>query len=86
MYSIYILKCSDNTYYTGVTNNVEKRFFEHQNGIHREAYTYTRRPVDLVYTENYDKIEDAIRREKQVKDWSRLKKEKLIRGEFFRNE
>ncbi len=85
MYFIYILKCSDTTYYTGVTSDIEKRIFEHQNGVHREAYTFTRRPVELVYSESYDKIEDAIQREKQVKDWSRKKKEKLIRGDFFKN-
>jgi putative endonuclease len=48
-YFVYILKCNDNTYYTGVTNDVQRRFLEHQNGDDVDSYTYKRRPVELVF-------------------------------------
>lgn len=81
-YFIYILKCSDNSYYTGVTKDIEKRFYEHQNGFIDGCYTHTRRPVELVLTEEFSDINDAIMREKQIKGWSRKKKEALIENDF----
>lgn len=75
---VYILKCSDHTYYTGVTNNVETRLQYHNEGINKEAYTFTRRPLTLVYYESFSDYNQAIAREKQLKDWSRKKKEALI--------
>ena len=48
-YYVYILKCSDNTYYTGFTSNLDNRLFEHQSGKHKDSYTYTRRPLELVF-------------------------------------
>ncbi|MCK7518910.1 MAG: GIY-YIG nuclease family protein [Ignavibacteriales bacterium] len=62
-YYVYILECSDKSYYTGVTNNLEKRLAEHQSGIHT-GYTLTRLPVKLVYSANFSDINDAIRFEK----------------------
>jgi len=76
---MYILKCSDGTYYTGSTNDLEKRLWQHQNGEGSE-YTKKRRPVELVYFEEYDRIDYAFYREQQVKDWNRKKKEALIEG------
>ncbi|HGY56587.1 MAG TPA: GIY-YIG nuclease family protein [Caldithrix abyssi] len=81
-YYIYILKCSDGSYYTGVTNNIERRLVEHQQGIDPGCYTFKRRPVALVYAESYPEVIYAIQREKQIKGWRRAKKEALIHGQF----
>lgn len=75
---MYILKCIDDSYYTGSTKNLDKRVWEHQNGIGAN-YTRKRLPVKLVYCEEYDRIDDAFFREKQVQGWSRRKKEALIK-------
>jgi len=80
-YYVYILKCSDQSYYTGVTNNLEKRFAEHQSGFIK-GYTSTRLPIKLVYSVSINDINEAIRFEKQIKGWSRKKKEALMRGDF----
>lgn len=79
-YWVYILQCSDASYYVGVTNNCEKRVIEHNAGINSDCYTFTRRPVRLVYAEHFDDILDAMEREKQIKKWTRRKKEALIHG------
>jgi putative endonuclease len=76
---VYILKCVDNTYYTGSTKNLERRIEEHQKGIGAN-YTQKRLPVTLIYFEEYKWIDDAFRREKQIQNWSRKKKEALING------
>ncbi len=81
-YFIYILQCSDESYYTGVTNNIEKRFYEHQNGLIENCYTHGRRPVKLVCVESFRDIREAIAREKQIKRWKRVKKEALIRKNY----
>ena len=81
-YYVYILKCSDNSYYTGVTNNIEKRFNEHQSGINKGAYTYKKRPVELVFCEYFGDINQAIAFEKQIKGWTRKKKEAIIVGNW----
>ncbi len=78
---VYILKCSDGTYYTGSTINIERRFWEHSNFGGAE-YTRHRQPVELVYLEEFDKIEEAFYREKQIQGWGRAKKEALIRNNF----
>jgi putative endonuclease len=75
---VYILRCRDSSYYIGVTNDIEQRFIEHQNGIDPRCYTFERRPLILAYFEEYDSPLDAIAREKQLKGWSRAKKEALI--------
>ncbi len=77
-YHVYILKCSDKSYYTGVTNDVERRLHEHQTGVNQTAYTHNRRPVELVFSEYFLDINQAIAFEKQVKGWSRKKKEAII--------
>jgi putative endonuclease len=79
---VYILKCSDKTYYTGVTSNIPKRLKEHQKGIHKNSYTFKRRPLELVFYAEFTDINIAIEKEKQIKKWSRAKKEALINGEF----
>ncbi|MCR4265485.1 GIY-YIG nuclease family protein [Nitratireductor sp. ZSWI3] len=76
--TVYILRCSDGSYYTGLTKQtVESRLWEHNEGI-CDGFTKRRRPVELVFTETYDRILDAIARERQIKGWSRAKKEALI--------
>lgn len=80
-YFVYILKCSDDSYYTGVTNNLEKRVYEHQFGIIK-GYTSKRLPSKLVFSERFSDINQAIRFEKQIKGWSRKKKETLIYRDF----
>ena len=82
IYYVYLLKCKDGTYYTGVTNDVERRFVEHQEGKDIKAYTYRRRPVELVFYAEFSNIEGAIKKEKQIKKWSRKKKEALINDDF----
>lgn len=79
---VYILKCSDGTYYTGVTSNIDKRIEEHSNGLHSKSYTFSRRPVELVYYAKFTDINIAILKEKQIKKWSKAKKEVLIKGDF----
>jgi putative endonuclease len=83
-YYVYILKCKDNTYYTGITNDMERRLAEHQSGFNPDSYTFSRRPVELVYGEYFNNPNQAINFEKQVKRWSRLKKEALINGDWDR--
>jgi putative endonuclease len=76
--TVYILRCADGSYYTGLTKQeIEARLWEHNAGIY-DGYTAKRRPVQLVFTETYDRIIDAIARERQIKGWSRVKKEALI--------
>jgi len=80
-YFVYIVKCSDGSYYTGVTSNLEKRINEHNYGIFK-GYTSKRLPVTLVYSNRFSDVREAIRSEKQIKGWSRAKKEALIEGDF----
>ena len=76
---MYILECSDGSYYTGSTTNLELRLQQHQNG-EGANHTKKRLPVTLVYYEVYSRIDEAFYREKQVQGWSRKKKEALING------
>ena len=79
---LYILRCVDGSYYVGTTRaDLEVRFAEHQAGRFG-GYTSSRRPVVLVYSEHFDRIVDAIAAERQIKGWSRAKKEALIGGRF----
>lgn len=77
-YFVYILLCADGSYYTGVTNDVERRYYEHQEGLIEGCYTHNKRPVKLMHVEEFTEIVEAISREKQVKGWSRGKKKALI--------
>lgn len=77
-YFVYILKCTDDSFYTGMTNNLERRLFEHNVGIDKESYTFKRRPVELVWFEMFTEPTQAIIIEKKIKGWSRRKKQALI--------
>ena len=79
---LYILECRDGTYYTGSTNDVERRLFEHQNGLGAN-YTRKRLPVRLVFCQEFSSISDAFYRERQIKNWSQEKKRALIEGTLF---
>lgn len=78
---MYILKCIDNSYYTGSTNDLARRLEQHQSGK-GALHTKNRLPVTLVYFEEFDRIDKAFYREKIVQKWSRAKKEALISGKF----
>ena len=82
IYYVYILKCIDESYYTGFTSNLENRICEHNQGKHIDSYTYKRRPVELVFYCEFTNSEIAIETEKQLKKWSRIKKEALINNEY----
>ena len=81
-YYVYILKCLDGTYYTGFTSNLEKRFMEHQSGKYKYSYTNSRRPLILAFYQQFVDPNQAIMVEKQIKKWSKAKKEALINNEF----
>ena len=77
---MYILECSDGSYYTGSTKDLIRRLEQHQSW---EGANYTAKwlPVKLIYYEQYDRIDDAFYREKQVQGWSRRKKQALMKGD-----
>jgi putative endonuclease len=79
---VYILKCKDNSFYTGFTSNLEKRINEHNQGIHPESYTFKRRPVELVWFGMFTDSNHAIAIEKQIKGWSRRKKQAIIDADW----
>ena len=77
-----MLFCSDRTIYVGVTNDLDRRVWEHNEGLLDGCYTHDRRPVELIYAQSFERIEDAIDWEKRVKKWSRPKKLALARGDW----
>ena len=81
---VYIVKCADGSYYTGSYRgeDLDVRIAEHDDGIYTKSYTYKRRPVTLVWSELFERADDAIESERGIKGWSRRKKEALINGEF----
>ena len=82
MIYVYMLRCSDGSYYVGSARlGLEQRVAEHNSGIFG-GYTSKRQPVELVWHQEFDRITDAIAAERQIKGWSRAKKEALIRGDF----
>jgi predicted GIY-YIG superfamily endonuclease len=81
-YYVYILKCADGSYYTGSTNDLLQRLWEHQEGLSLTAYTHSRRPVELVWNEEVETYHEAFTHERQIKGWNRAKKEALIRSDW----
>lgn len=78
-YFFYMLRCFDNSLYCGVTNNLARRLKEHNSGSRKSAkYTRAKRPVKLIYQEEYPTIQFAMSREREVKKWPKEKKERLI--------
>lgn len=78
---VYMLRCGDGSYYVGSTRNLDVRMEQHGSG-RGSVYTSTRLPVELVFAEEYDRVDEAYAREKQIQGWSRAKREALIRGNF----
>jgi putative endonuclease len=82
---MYILQCGDGSYYTGSTKNLKRRLQQHQSGkgaVHTRVYA----PVELVYYEEFSRIDHAFNREKQVQRWSHEKKKALIEGDILKLE
>lgn len=83
-YYVYILECSNKAYYVGLTNNLILRFQEHVDGVYPMCYTYDKRPLTMLYYETIPFHKEAVEREKQLKGWSRKKKEVLISQDYHR--
>jgi putative endonuclease len=79
---VYILRCADGSYYTGHTDNLEKRIGEHETGAIASCYTFKRRPLQLVFSQDCATREEALAAEQQIKGWSRKKKEAMMRGDW----
>ena len=78
---VYILQCSDNSYYTGCTTNLEKRLTQH-NEARYDSYTSARLPIKLLWHLEFVDVRDAIVLERKIKKWTRKKKEALMMGDF----
>ena len=78
---VYMLKCRDGSYYIGHTDDIEKRIAEHNDGSIK-CYTQSRLPVKVVYTKDFATRDEALIAERQIKGWSRIKKEALIRDDW----
>lgn len=81
-YFVYILKCSDGLTYTGITNNISRRFEEHQQGLNKNCFTFKRRPLEIIFQQEFNDTEQAIYFEKKIKNWSAKKKFALANGDF----
>lgn len=81
-YYVYLLRCSDKSIYTGITSNLDQRIIEHSEGKYIKCYTFGRRPIELVFYQEFLDSNQAILFEKKIKKWSRSKKEALINGDF----
>jgi len=82
---VYMLHCADDSFYVGSAtgDDLDKRIAEHQTGAY-PGYTRSRRPVELMWSEHFDRITDAIAVERKLKGWSRAKKSALIKGDWPR--
>ena len=81
MFWVYILRCNDNSYYTGHTDNLEYRIAQHKSGD-CAGYTATRLPVELIWSQECFTREEALSAERQIKGWGRKKKEAMMRGDW----
>ncbi|MCK0146177.1 GIY-YIG nuclease family protein [Arenibacter sp. F26102] len=81
-YYVYILLCSDGLTYTGITNDVTRRLHEHQMGSNKNCFTFKRRPVELIFEQEFNDVVQAIYFEKKLKKWSGKKKLALANGQF----
>jgi putative endonuclease len=77
-YYVYILRCFDGTFYVGVTNDIDRRFAEHQDGLDTHCYTYMRRPLRIEHVSEFQWVEEAIAFEKRLKGWSHRKKRAFL--------
>ena len=81
-YYVYILKCADQKLYTGITNDLERRIEEHQSGKNKNSYTYSRRPIELIFSQEFNDVNQAIYFEKKIKKWSAKKKIALANRDY----
>jgi len=81
MYYVYILKCADDSYYAGMTDDLNRRFIEHRDGLVK-GYTSSRRPVELMWSSTFATHNEAFTQERRIKTWSRAKKEALIKNDW----
>ncbi|WP_294541665.1 GIY-YIG nuclease family protein [uncultured Rhodoblastus sp.] len=80
---IFILQCADGSFYTGLTRrDPVERASEHEQGLDPHCFTYSRRPVTLVYTESFERVDEAIATERRIKGWTRAKKKTLIERDY----
>ena len=79
---VYILKCHDNSYYTGHTDNLEMRIAQHKDRTFPTCYTATRLPVEMVFSQEMPTRDEALTAERQIKGWSRKKKEAMMCGDW----
>ncbi len=82
MYAVYILQCNNQSYYTGLSNDLEKRIWQHEKGFFPNCYTFKRRPVKLRWHTIVETVTAAMQLEKQIKGWPRKKKEALMQGDI----
>ncbi len=82
-YTVYMLLCRDDSYYIGVTGYLELRVAQHVHGSNATCYTFSRRPLQLVWSSDFNNVDDALRCEKQLKGWNRAKKIALARGDWL---
>lgn len=83
-YFVYILLCSDTSYYIGLTDDFPKRLEEHEEGKYPNCFTFKRRPLKLAYYETIPFLKEAIERQTQLRKWSRKKKEALMQQDYHR--
>jgi putative endonuclease len=79
---VYILRCSDGSYYTGHTDNLDNRITQHHVGTIMSCYTFDKRPLQLVFSQDFQTREEALASERQIKGWSRKKKEAMMQGNW----
>ena len=79
---VYVLRCFDGTFYIGVTNDVDRRLWEHENGESRRHYTYARRPLRLIHVSEFASPNEAIAFEKRLKGWTHRKKRAFVEGKW----
>ena len=81
LYYVYILECADKLLYTGITNDISRRLEEHNAGINKNSFTFKRRPVKVIFHQEFNDVEQAIWFEKKLKGWSAQKKRALANGD-----
>ena len=81
-YYVYILKCADGLFYTGFTSDISRRFYEQQQGLNKDCFTFKRRPLELIFLQEFNDVKQAINFEKKIKRWSAKKKLALSNNDF----
>ena len=79
---VYILRCFDGSYYTGHTDSIERRIDQHLTGAIPSCYTFSRRPLEWVFSQEFSSRAEALAAERQIKGWGRKKKEAMMRGDW----